>query len=212
MHRTTLLGVTVVVGIGIAGGAYLTMRSAPPATATPTRIRVKRVDNGHKVTLKGGAELVYAGIRAPHAREPGHDTARQRNAELVNGRKVRIRYDVTPRDHKGRLLGYVTIDERMVNEILVREGLAYVRLTPNTQRYATSFLAAQSAARSDGIGLWSTAAPAPEARYIADPRHGNFHRPTCSEVTKIKSERIVEYTSRHDALDVGMAPCAACRP
>lgn len=212
MKRSQLIVVLLgAVGV-VSAGAYLATREEPPPTEDLKRVRIKRVDSGHKVTLKGGETLVYAGIRTPLADEPEHAAARQRNTELVEGQKVRVRYDVDKRDSKNRLIAYVSVDQDMVNEVLVREGLAYVRLTPTTRRFADQLLDAQSAARSAGLGVWEHVTTELEDLYPADPHYGNFHRPTCAEVVKIDVERIVDYASRDAAFDAGMAPCTRCTP
>lgn len=175
-------------------------------------VEVKRTLSGHTVKLESDERLTYAGIRTPHKSEPLHEEARRRNADLVEGKKVRLRFDEYDRDGKNRILAYVFTDAGFVNETLVREGLAYVRLTPRTRRFADLLLAAQADAQDHQRGLWGQPSRSPESRYPADPKYGNFHRPTCEEVPKIKPARVVSFPSRTGALDAGFAPCSKCLP
>ena len=110
----------------------------------PLKVEVKRVISGHKVKLDSDEQVVYAAIRTPYKYEHEglYEKARQRNAELVDGKRARLRYDEKHRDAKNRLPAYLFVDGEFVNETLVREGLAYVRLTPQTPRFAERLLTA----------------------------------------------------------------------
>ena len=78
-------------------------------------VEVKRILSGHTVKLKSDERLTYAGIRTPHQGEPLHEEARRRNADLVEGKKVRLRFDESDRDGKNRMLAYVYADAGFVN-------------------------------------------------------------------------------------------------
>lgn len=175
-------------------------------------VEVKRILSGHTVKLDSDQRLTYAGIRTPHKGEPLFEEARRRNADLVEGKEVRLRFDENDRDGKNRMLAYVYTDAGFVNETLVREGLAYVRLTPETRRFADLLLAAQAEAQEHKRGLWGQPSRESESHYPADPKYGNFHRPACEEVPKIKPARVVSFTSRTGAIDAGYAPCSKCLP
>ncbi|MGI0149322.1 MAG: thermonuclease family protein, partial [Thermoplasmata archaeon] len=135
-----------------------------------------------------------------------------RNAELVAEREVRLRFDDERRDGDGRLLAYVFVGDQFINETLVREGLAYVRLTTSGQRFGKRLLAAQAEARKKGRGVWSKPSPSRESSYSADPKYGNFHRPSCEEASKIQPERLIVFKSDKEALEKGFAPCSKCKP
>lgn len=173
---------------------------------------VRRVKSGHKIELDDQTLLIYAGIRAPFPGEPFHEQAKARNTELVDRRRIRLRFDEVKEDRKNRKLAYVFVNGAFVNEMLVREGLAYVRITSFTQRFADRLLVAQEDARKNRRGLWKQPPPAGERSYTADPKYGNFHRPSCAEVGKIPADRRENFSSRGQALMNGYAPCAKCKP
>ncbi len=178
----------------------------------PSLVTVRRVVSGHCIKVKPADRVVYAGIRSPYDDEPFHDEATRRNAELVEGRELRLRYDRHPRDRKERLFAYAFADDVFVNETLVREGLVFVRLTPETQRFAERLLDAQTDARKHHRGIWKDAAQSTETAYPADPKYGTFHRPDCEVAQQIKSDRRIVLKSRSEAFDRGFAPCDKCRP
>lgn len=204
-------------GLLLAAAATLAARSllggkpvGPPERLTKTE--VEHVYSGQSVQLRPDEDAQYVGIRAPFEDEPFFEQSRRRNAELVEGKEVRLRFDKEDRDKKGRLNPYVFLGDEFVNERLVREGLAYARLTTDTQRFAKELLAAQTEARKAKRGLWSSQSVTPEPIYPADPKYGNFHRPGCEEVNKMKPDRRVDFKSRRAAFDAGFAPCRDCDP
>lgn len=75
--------------------------------------------------------------------------------DLVDGHNVRVELGTDPLDRYDRLLAYVWVDDQLVNETLIRSGLAYhVPYRPNT-RFARRFDAAERAAHSERLGIWS---------------------------------------------------------
>lgn len=205
-------GLAAVCGVVAGVRALATGDGLRPKTETLRKVDVEHVYSGHKVKLDTGEELLYAGIRSPYPHEPMHDESLKRNTELVHDETIRIRFDKAKRNRKEKLIAYVTADGKFINELLVREGLAYVRLTPETRRFAAELLAAQAEARREKRGLWQTQRQSSRAGYAADPKYGNFHKLNCEEVGKMKPERRVDFRNKDLALDQGFAPCESCRP
>lgn len=208
-----ILAVVVIVSLALA--------LRPRKTVDPERdleqrffVKVKRAMTGQKLKLDHDTEeyLVYAGIRAPQNDEPLQEESTRRNTELAAEKEVRLRFDDEHRDGDGRLLAYVFDGDQFINETLVREGLAYVRLTTSSQRFGKRLLAAQAEARKKGRGIWAKRSPSRESAYPADPKYGNYHRPSCAEVAKINPERVVAFKSDKEALEKGFAPCSKCKP
>ncbi len=217
MTRKRLL--SLVVALSVTGivvfGWIMTPRSSPTAQAAEAAMyaEVERVYNGTRVRLDSGEKLVYAGIRGLSDKEPLCIEATARNIKFVEGEDVRLRFDEQREDAKGNLLAYVIADCGMVNEELVREGLAYVRVTPLHKRFADRLLAAQEEAIVAKRGVWSESRPARvKGGFHADPKYGNFHLSSCAERSKMKEERRVSFKKRLDAVRAGYAPCAQCKP
>lgn len=71
--------------------------------------------------------------------------------------EITFQYDVgDKKDRYGRTLGYVFVDGMLVQEILVREGLARVAYVkePNTM-YLAQLKEAEAQAKSEQVGIWS---------------------------------------------------------
>ena len=117
-----------------------------------------------RVMYKGENEPVrYLLVDTPetnHPRlgeQPFGPEAKERNRELVNSGDLTLEFDVgEKRDKYGRLLAYVYVDGKSIQETLIREGLARVAYVypPNT-RHLTPYEDAQKEAKSNKSGFWS---------------------------------------------------------
>jgi len=96
-------------------------------------VSVKWVDDGDTILLTDGRRVRYIGINAPevaHAKygqsaEPFGKKAFEANKALVYGKKVRLEFDREAKDHYGRLLAYVYLEDgRCVNFELINAGWA----------------------------------------------------------------------------------------
>jgi micrococcal nuclease len=71
---------------------------------------------------------------------------------LRYGSQVWIEFDVKKRDRYSRLLGYIYLaDGRMLNEIILRQGLAELFLVPPNLRYSRRFQEIARLARRDAM-------------------------------------------------------------
>lgn len=72
------------------------------------------------------------------------------------GSTVKLELDVSERDKYGRLLAYVWIGDKMLNELLLEKGLARVAyvFAPNT-RHVDRFYEIQKQAQQQAVGIWS---------------------------------------------------------
>jgi micrococcal nuclease len=152
LAAVTALGGRALLDGGAAGGQ--TLGSA----------RVERVVDGDTIVLAGGERVRYIGVDTPESVKPNSPVecfakrSARANAELVDGRKVELRYDAEPRDRYGRLLAYVYVpgpSRLFVNAELVRRGYAKPLTIPPNVAHAAQFRRLARQARRDGRGLWS---------------------------------------------------------
>jgi nuclease-like protein/excalibur calcium-binding domain-containing protein len=64
--------------------------------------------------------------------------------------------DISETDRYGRLLRYVYVGDLMVNEELLRLGLAQVATFPPDVKYVDRFLEVQRQAQAAGVGMWGS--------------------------------------------------------
>ncbi len=128
-----------------------------------TEVLVTRVVDGDtaEVLLDGREVRVrFIGIDTPETVAPDQPVecyGKQASAyttSRVEGRTVRLEFDVERTDRYGRTLAYVWIGDELLNETLVAEGYAVVSTFPPDVGYVDRFVAAQRDAREAGRGLW----------------------------------------------------------
>ena len=126
---------------------------------------VKTIDGDTIKVIYNGKEqnLRYLLIDTPElnhkqqGKQPFAEEATKRNDELLKSGKLEIEFDIGEREDKyGRLLAYVYIDGKSVQQKLVEEGLARVAyIYPPNTKHLDPFKEAEKKAQQAGIGIWS---------------------------------------------------------
>lgn len=117
------------------------------ANAPQTRIRLIGADTPE--TVKPGTSVQPFG---PEASQFTKDAIAQ------NGNKVGITFDGTQIDRYGRTLAMVWLGDTLLNEELIRVGLARAQLQYNYSRNMKNrFQSAENLAKRDKLGIWSLA-------------------------------------------------------
>jgi endonuclease YncB( thermonuclease family) len=158
---------------GTATPALATATPAPAFPRTEGTAHVLSVVDGDtiEVDIDGAAYRVrYIGMDTPERGMPGYAEATQANADLVAGRDVWLEKDTSQTDRYGRLLRYVYAGNVMVNEELLRQGMARVATFPPDVKHAERFLALQRGAQAAGLGLWAgQGAATPVPTQVVEP-------------------------------------------
>jgi micrococcal nuclease len=168
------VALAAIVTVFVSGAPVIAQTPAPTRTPVPTRTprptptpvieeaTLVEVVDGDEIRVKIGAQtrtvsVRYLGIDAP---EPAQGTrcfskeAREFNQSVLQG-TLRLEKDRSNRDQFGRLLRYVFLaDGRMVNEEMLKLGLARLKNYPADRRYQARFKQAADDARKNEIGLW----------------------------------------------------------
>ncbi|MDF9839209.1 MULTISPECIES: thermonuclease family protein [unclassified Paenibacillus] len=87
--------------------------------------------------------------------EPYALEARDYTEVLLAGQTVHLECDESERDQYGRLLAYAYVDDQMVNELLLEQGLARVAVFPPDTRYVDDFREIETKARESRLRVWS---------------------------------------------------------
>lgn len=134
----------------------------PPGNLVPATV-VKVIDGDTiDVQLNGQTYRVrYVLVNTPETShspggaEPFGEEASAANRALVEGKTVQLEKDVSETDRYGRLLRYVYVDGKSVNEELLRQGMAHVATFPPDVKYVERFLAVQKEAQAAKRGIWA---------------------------------------------------------
>lgn len=124
-------------------------------------IFVEKIADGDsiEVVIRGSREQIrLIGIDAPElAQRPWGKRAKKYLEELVaaSGWELGIEYDVEKRDQYNRVLAYLwTRDGRLINEEMLRSGLAVIFTFPPNVKYVDRLRGAQVIARENKNGIW----------------------------------------------------------
>jgi len=120
---------------------------------------VTRVVDGDTidVMLDGvNTRIRYLQMNTPERDHPCFDESGQANAELVEGKTVRLVADKELIDPFDRLLRFVYVDDVLVNRVLVEQGWAEVVLYPPNDLHYDEFLQLEKEAAAAGLGCHPT--------------------------------------------------------
>ena len=145
--------------------------------ATSKEYRVRQVIDGDTIELDNGSMVRYIGIDTPEIRkrqggswvyapEPYAEKAKEFNRRLVEGKQVRLEFDVQKKDKYNRLLTYCFVGDTFVNARMLEDGFALLYTIPPNVKYAGLLVKMQEAARQNNRGLWGEirVVPAQEAK------------------------------------------------
>ena len=128
--------------------------------------RVKKVVDGDTFWIDDGSvkgvKIRLIGVDAPESRNTGTKEAAYFGSQssayltnLIDGKKVRLEYDIGHYDRYGRTLAYVYLEDgTFINADLVKNGYATVMTVPPNVRYADTFLKLERKARNQRRGMW----------------------------------------------------------
>lgn len=122
--------------------------------------QVKRVIDGDTFVIDTDERVRLIGIDTPETVHPTVEVqpfgpeASEFTKNAVEGKQVRLEFDVGIYDGFKRLLAYVYVDNVSLNEQLLLEGLAVVSTYPPNVKYTERFLECQQIARNKRVGLW----------------------------------------------------------
>jgi micrococcal nuclease len=139
------------------------------APAAPERLEegmheVQRVVDGDTLLLASGARVRLQGIDTPETVKPDHPIeawgpeASRFTKDFVEkaGYRVRLTFSLERKDHYERFLAFVWHGDVLLNEELVRAGLAFARRDHRYDAAMKRRLAqAEDVARKAGRGMWS---------------------------------------------------------
>ncbi len=140
---------------------------ALPEVLAEGMYEVRRVVDGDTLVLTTGARVRLQGIDTPETVREGFAVeswgpqASQFTKDFISraDNRVRLTFSLERKDRHDRFLAFVWDGEAMLNEELVRAGLAHARLDYRYSGAMKRRLArAQDEARRAGRGLWSSVA------------------------------------------------------
>jgi micrococcal nuclease len=124
---------------------------------------VIRVVDGDTIIVdfnESNERVRFIGIDTPETVHPEKQVqpfgleASQYVKDNLEGKKVGLEFDIQERDRYGRLLAYIWIDGKMLNDELLKEGLAKISTFPPNVKYVERFRRTEEKAREEMKGIW----------------------------------------------------------
>ncbi len=159
MHGTRLVAALLLLSVLPHHAAEAQRRGNAPTQRSPSdaRCTVARVVDGDTLECTTGDRVRLLMIDTPElGQRPYGSRARNALLRLVPvGTDVRLEFDVRRTDRYDRLLAFVwTADGTLVNEEMLRLGMAEVLVIQPNVKYVERMRAARDKARRDLVGLW----------------------------------------------------------
>ncbi len=154
-------GGLVLTGVANLGLEFL----AKPKPKNQETWIAKRVLSGQTIeAVPSGSSkrsrLRLIGISAPALdQDPWGLAARTALEELLGSDPFILERDVEEIDDSNRILGYIWIDNKMVNALLIQQGYVLANIKPPNDRYRDLLENAQAEARLLGKGIWDPKNP-----------------------------------------------------
>lgn len=144
------------------------MQIYPPLTLekqSPNRLyKVTKVVDGDTIKIRFNEKeetIRLIGIDTPESVHsdsnkniPEGSIASDYTKDKLEGKEVKLEFDVQPKDKYNRYLAYVFIDGKMFNKELLEKGYARLSTFPPNIKYVDDFTKIQKEAINKNIGFW----------------------------------------------------------
>ena len=133
-----------------------------PDALSEGKYKVERVVDGDTLVLDNQARVRLIGVDTPETVAPGKPVqafgpeATAFTKQFLAGGWVRLQFDKERKDRYDRYLAYVYVEDQMLNEALLRAGLAKAATDFRfSDAFKRRFREAEAEARQARLGLWS---------------------------------------------------------
>jgi micrococcal nuclease len=141
-------------------------RPAPFDFNADRAYRVERVVDGDTLIVEGGHRIRLLGVNTPETKHPTKPVevlgaeASEFTRNFVRGGQVRLQFDRERRDAVHRVLAFVLVDGRSLNEELIRAGYSRAETRfPYSESMKRRLQKIEEEARSAHRGIWAPATP-----------------------------------------------------
>jgi len=186
-------------------------------------ITCTRVVDGTVIILNNGEEVSLIGVDTPGKKHPNQpveyfaEEALAFTVKMVEGKEVRLEYDLQEKDQFGRRLAYVYLEDgTLLNAEIIKRGYGRTDTT-FPFKYRDQFSQYEKEAREDKRGQWSKRFPKKEKEYTREYYMGSkfstiYHLPYCTLIRKVNPLDRKMFNSVNDAVTSGYLPCKICKP
>ncbi|MBU4369841.1 thermonuclease family protein [Patescibacteria group bacterium] len=124
-------------------------------------VEVVRVIDGDTIIVEGNREVRLIGVDAPESGECFFQESKEALTELIEGKNVELKRDISGMDDFGRLLRYVFlpsdseyIDKIFVNRYVLEQGCADIMKLSQNREYRRLLTSSRNEALTERKGMW----------------------------------------------------------
>jgi len=152
----TYILTTIAIILGVTGGYFF--RQIPEPIGDDW-VMVERVIDGDTFDITGGERVRLIGVDSPEQGRCYYRESKEELKKLIEGKFVRLEKDIQDKGIYGRILRYAILeiegeDNILINDWLVREGLAFDISDPPNHKYRDLLRGAGEVAKRGNVGLW----------------------------------------------------------
>ncbi len=156
-------------------GLVLLFSLAAPAIAHAVEATVTKVADGDTVTAvtkdNQTLKIRFFGIDAPEKKQPFGQKAKEVLTDMVNKKDIDV--DIITGDRYGRSVGIIRLGDKIVNEEMLKRGLAWVYSDYCNRPECEKWTALEEKARKDRKGLWEQPSPKAPWDFRREERNKN---------------------------------------
>ena len=155
MHKQTrilkiLIYLLILVTFVLVG--YLKLSLTGHATKETEKVNITRAIDGDTLVLEDKREVRLLGINTPEKKMLYYEEARDFLKEL-EGKQIEIEALGENKDKYGRYLRYVSYQNKLINEEILKQGLGNLYVY-NEDKYTEKLKKAEKEARVNELGIW----------------------------------------------------------
>ncbi len=152
--KISLIIVIVIISLAVVQSFVLQTSSTGQFIGQKEEKIVTRVVDGDTIVVEGGNRIRLLDIDTPERGETCYKEAKNRLAELIDGKLVILEKMNEDKDQYDRLLRYVFYNGTSINVLLVREGLANTYFYNKNTPYYNQLIEAEQVAKREGLCVW----------------------------------------------------------
>lgn len=150
MRTLAVLAASLIIIAGILVGIMQSSKS-PTGAAVHEDVIVTKIVDGDTVVIEGGQKVRLLGMDTDERGEPCYYPAKERISDLILNKEVRLESEGDDKDMYDRLLRWIWLDGKNINEQMVAEGMAVARFEKQS-RYWDEVAALEHTAIVNQIG------------------------------------------------------------
>lgn len=189
-----------------------------------------KVVDGDTIYVEGVGKIRFVGVNTPERGVEGYNTSKNFVKKLCLNKKVSLDVDDYKKSDKyGRTLAVVIIDNKNLNEMLLKENLAEIMyILPSefnpyqwesnvSNIYKSISIASKPSSINTGYSINKDSGSNSDvsknrSKYIGSKNSNKFHDPSCKWAKKISDYNKITFNNRNDAIKQGYQPCKFCNP